>query len=287
VSQHQRRQEKEEVSPPPPAAVVVACPVTPAETPARPTSSKISTPELALSHKKKSIINFAAIPSEPDSNGKEKQLNVTEQVTLTSEIWMPQSLSFNNKSIINFDTIPSENFNTGNAFKYNSKNGKERSDSAKRKAKSRASNFLVDAIQNCGDNPNDRTAALAAALAHTDIQGITKNVAIIDPETSEMMRKALNQQRRIIERATEKENTRGRCGDKKRSFVESVFVSMAASPDQNSGKNKKALIEAMGIPVSTGYRLMANAEEKRRQLSENIDSVSWSNVQSQKGYSKV
>jgi hypothetical protein len=43
----------------------------------------------------------------------------------------------------------------------------------------------------------------------------------------------------------------------------------------------------MGIPVSTGYRLMANAEKKRRRLSENIDSVSWSNVQSRKGYSKV
>jgi hypothetical protein len=271
------------VPPPPPLpATLVACGPLMAETTACPTPSKISTPQLVLSHIKKSIIkNVTAIPSEPNSNGKKEQLDVTEQAT------PPQSLSFNNKSIVDFDTTPSEVVNTTDAFKYNSKNGKERSDSAKQKAKSRASNFLVDAIQNCGDNPNDRTAALAAALAHPDIQGITKNVAIIDLEISEMMRNALNQQRRIIERATEKENTRGRCGDKKRSFVESVFVSMAASPDQNSGKNKKALIEAMGIPVSTGYRLMANAEEKRRQLSENIDSVSWSNVQSRKGYSKV
>jgi hypothetical protein len=38
---------------------------------------------------------------------------------------------------------------------------------------------------------------------------------------------------------------------------------MAASPDQNSGNKKRTLIEAMGIPVSTGYRLMANAEKKR------------------------
>jgi hypothetical protein len=86
----------------------------------------------------------------------------------------------------------------------------------------------------------------------------------------------------------EKESTHGRCGDQKRSFIESVFVSVAASPDQKSGQKRKPFIEAMGIPVSTGYRLMVNAEKKRRRLSENIDSgVSWSNVQSRKGYSKV
>jgi hypothetical protein len=62
---------------------------------------------------------------------------------------------------------------------------------------------------------------------------------------------------------------------------------MAPSPDQNSGNKERPLIEAMGIPLSTGYRLMANAEKKRRLLSENIDNVSWSNVQSRQGYSKV
>ena len=141
------------------------------------------------------------------------------------------------------------------------------------------------AILSCADNPNDRTAALAVALAHPDIQGITKNVGMTDPKTSEMMSNVLNQQRRIIERASETENTRGRSGDQERSLVESVFVSMAPSPNQNCGNKKRPLIEAMGIPLSTGYRLMANAETKRRRLSENIDNVSWSNVQSQKGYS--
>ena len=101
------------------------------------------------------------------------------------------------------------------------------------------------------------------------------------------MSNVLNQQRRIIERASETESTRGRSGDQKRSLVESVFVSMAPSPNQNSGNKKRPLIEAMGIPLSTGYRLMANAETKRRRLSENIDNVSWSNVLSRKGYSKV
>jgi hypothetical protein len=203
----------------------------------------------------------------------------------TSEIITPQPLSYN-KSVIDFDTIPSEPIDTANAFKYNSK-GQERSDAAKRKAKSRASSLIVDAIQKCADNPNDRAVALAAALAHADIQDITKNMLMIDPETSEMMRTALNQQRRIIERATEKENTRGRCGDQKRSLVESVFVSMATSPDKNSGNKKRTLITAMGIPVSTGYRHMANAEKKRRLLSEKTDTVSWSNVQSRKRYSKI
>jgi hypothetical protein len=211
--------------------------------------------------------------------------------TPAHEIRMAQSLSslsFNGNSYIDFDSIPCEVVNTGKAFKYNSRSGKERSDAAIRKAKSRASNVLVDAINNCGNDLNERTAALAAALAHPDIQDITKNVVITDPETSEMMRNAFTQQRRIIERATEKENTRGRCGNGKRSFVESVFVSMAASPDQKPGPKRKTLIEAIGIPVSTGYRLMANAEKKRRLLSENtVDSVSWANVQSRKGYSKV
>jgi hypothetical protein len=122
--------------------------------------------------------------------------------------------------------------NEADAFKYNSK-GEERLDDAKRKAKSGASNFIVNAIQNSAKNPNDRTAALAAALAHPDIQGIANDIGMTDPKMSETMRNALNQQRRIIERVTEKENTRGLCDDKKRSFVESVFVSMAASPDQN------------------------------------------------------
>jgi hypothetical protein len=151
----------------------------------------------------------------------------------------PQRLSYN-KSVIDFDAIPSsEPVDNSDAFKYNSK-GQERSSTTKRKAKSRASNFIVSAIQNSADNPNDRTAALAAALAHPDIQGITKSVGMTDPETSEMMRNVLNQQQRIVERALEKENARGRSGDQKRSFVESVFVSMASSPDQKTG-NKKNL----------------------------------------------
>jgi hypothetical protein len=193
----------------------------------------------------------------------------------TSKIIMPQPLSYN-KSIIDFDSIPSsEPITTADAFKYNS-NGQERSDPAKQKAKSRASNFIVNAIQNSANNSNDRTAALAAALAHPDIQGITKSVGMTDPKKSEMMRNAFNQQQRIIERATEKENTRGRCGDKKRSFVESLFVSMAVSPDQKSGNSKKTtFIDAMGIRASTGYCLMANVEKKRKQLSETIDNVLW------------
>ena len=199
---------------------------------------------------------------------------------------LPQPLTYN-KSVIDFDTIPpSEPVDTANAFKYNSR-GEERSHSAMRKAKSRASNLIVSAILNCADNANDRTAALAAALAHPDIQGITKNVVMTDPKTSEMMGNVLNQQRRMLERASEKENTRGRSDDQKRSLVESVFVSMAPSPDQNSGNKKRTLIEAMGIPLSTGYRVMANAENKRRRLPENKDGVSWSNVKSRKGYSKV
>jgi hypothetical protein len=122
---------------------------------------------------------------------------MAEKAPLTSKIIMPQQLSYN-KSIIDFDTIPSEPVDTADAFKYNSK-GQERS----------------DAIQNSADNPNDRMAALAAALAHPDIQGISMNAGMTDPEMSEMMRNALNQQLRIIERVTEKENTRGQCGDKK------------------------------------------------------------------------
>ena len=205
---------------------------------------------------------------------------------LTRKITLPQPLSYN-KSVIDFDTIPSsEPVDTADAFKYNSK-GEERLPATMRKAKSRASNIIVNAILSCADNPNDRTAALAAALAHPDIQGITKNVGMTDPKTSEMMSNVLNQQRRIIKRTSETVNTRGRSGDQKRSLVESVFVSMAPSPNQNAGNRKRPLIEAMGIPLSTGYRLMANAETKRRRLSENIDSVSWSNVQSRKGYSKV
>jgi hypothetical protein len=50
----------------------------------------------------------------------------------------------------------------------------------------------VSTIQNSADNPNDRTVALAVALAYLDIQGITKNFRMTDPETSEMMRNVLN-----------------------------------------------------------------------------------------------
>ena len=52
----------------------------------------------------------------------------------------PQSLSCN-KFVLGFDTIPSKPINTANTFKYNDK-GEERSDAAKRKAKSRASNCI-------------------------------------------------------------------------------------------------------------------------------------------------
>jgi len=110
---------------------------------------------------------------------------------LTRKIILPQPLSYNN-SVIDFDTIPSsEPVDTADAFKYNSK-GQERSYATMRKAKSRASNCIVSAILNCADNPSDRTAALAAALAHPDIQGITKNVGMTDPKTSEIMSNVLN-----------------------------------------------------------------------------------------------
>jgi hypothetical protein len=78
-----------------------------------------------------------------------------------------------------------------------------------------------------------------------------------------MMKDVLNQQRRIIVWATDKDNSRGRCGDQKRSFIESVFVSMAASPDQIPENRKRTLIDAMGIPKTTGYHLMTNAKMKR------------------------
>jgi hypothetical protein len=202
----------------------------------------------------------------------------------SNKIITPHPLSYN-KSIINFETIPSEPVNTADAFKYNS-NGQERSDAAKRKAKSRASKLIVDAIQNCADNPNDRAAALAAALSHPDIQGITKSIGITDPETSEMYRHAFNQLKRILERAMETASTRGRCCDDIRSFVESVFVALAASPEDKKRKNS-TLINALGVPKTTGYRLFETAENKRRRLTQKLAKVSWSNVEQRQGYAKV
>jgi hypothetical protein len=128
---------------------------------------------------------------------------MAEKTPPTSKIITPQPLYYN-KSVINFDMILSEPVNTAEAFKYNSK-GQERLDATKQeKAKLRASNFIVNAIQNSTNSPNDRMAALAVALAHPDIQGIINNVGMTDPKMSEMRRNALNQHGRIIEQAMEK-----------------------------------------------------------------------------------
>lgn len=175
--------------------------------------------------------------------------NSSTDDSINVAIGTTQPISYNNRPI-KLDSIMTEPLNTVDAFKYKA-SGDVRSEVAKRKARSRASNSIVNAIMNCADTVIDRTAALAAALAHPDIQEITRKVGMPDPASTQMMKDVLNQQRRIIVRATDKDNSRGRCGDQKRSFIESVFVSMAASPDQIPENRKRTLIDAMGIPKTT------------------------------------
>ena len=68
-------------------------------------------------------------------------------------------------------------------------------------------------------------------------------------------------------------------------------MACANSPDADAeGKpvpKKRAQIESLGLPRSTGYRLLRKAKEKRKCICQKVVDISWSNVWKSKGYTKV
>jgi hypothetical protein len=167
-------------------------------------------------------------------------------------------------------------------FRYNKK-GERRSDGAQRKMKSRSAKKIVTAVTSLPEA--DRTAALELALVHPDIRANAKELSFLPNDAVAIH--SLEQQRKMVERAFATPKKRGRSTDDRASFVQSILVGMAPSPESEKKPSKRARISAMGIPYATGYRLLAKADEKRKRLMENVEGLSWASVKKRKGFSKV
>jgi hypothetical protein len=183
------------------------------------------------------------------------------------------------------------------AFKY-TKDGSLRKDSsgkASAMAKSRQVNNITNAIIDNNLTSAQQVMALHEAAKHPKIRSVIKSAGLILPKNAEVAVYHESQRKRLLERATSTGKRWARATDDKRSLVESNLLACADSPQTENNRNeiskgasisKRARIKSLGLTKTTGYRLLKNAEEKRKVISVGTK-ISWSAVQKRKGYSKV
>jgi hypothetical protein len=142
-------------------------------------------------------------------------------------------LKFNNQKI-EFSTIKAAPIDDGKAFRLNKK-GEARTDVSRRQAKSRSSQMIVRAIVGAGVDDNDSRAALKSALANPKVRHIFKSV-LLSEATVSVASTSLQQQQKMIMRASSTGKKHGRANDDQRSFCESVAVGIEDSPGERCAK---------------------------------------------------
>jgi hypothetical protein len=193
-----------------------------------------------------------------------------------------------NKQKIEFSTIKAAPIDNGKAFRFN-KRGEARTDDSLRQAKSRSSQKIVNAIVNAGVDDNDSSAALKSALANPKVRHIVKTVLLSDATVS-VASTYLQQQQKMIARASSTGKKHGRPSDDQRSFQESIAVGIAESPGESCAKkpSKREQVKLLGMNYSSGWRFLRNGTAKRRLLTQGDNNVSWSRVKPpHKGFTKI
>ncbi len=191
---------------------------------------------------------------------------------------------FNGQSV-DYDKVPS--FTPNEKAFSNSKKDQALSAPAARKAKSRAVLNIVEAVKNCG-NVHHQAVALQGALVHPELQQIGKSIGY-SGEVAQEVKVALfhqEQQKKMIALARKTEKKNARTNDDKRSFSQSVFVSIADSPTSNKVA-LRARAKMLGLPQTTARRMFTTAKLMRARLKNLDESISWSTVKKKKGRSKV
>jgi hypothetical protein len=193
---------------------------------------------------------------------------------------------FNNK-VIEFSTIKAAPVDDGKAFRLNKK-GEARTDVSRRQARSRSSKTIVNAILNAGVDDHDSSAALKSAIANPKLQQIVKSV-LLSESTVSVASTYLQQQQKMIARASITGKKHGRAKDDQRSFCESVAVGIAESPGERCVKmpSIREQTKLLGMNYSSGRRFLRNGKAKRQLLIQGENDVSWSTVTPRKGFSQI
>jgi hypothetical protein len=148
--------------------------------------------------------------------------------------------------------------------------------------------MIVNAILNSGTNDNDASAALQSAIANPKIQKIYKSVLLSEVSVSAAS-SYLQQQQKMIARASTTGKKHGRAKDDKRLFRESVAVGIAESPGVRCAKmpSIREQTKLLGMNYSSGRRFLRNGKAKRQLLTQGEKDASWSRVKPRRGFTKI
>jgi hypothetical protein len=227
----------------------------------------------------------AVAVTDPCARASDKSATVTPSAHPATPMQSPPR--FNNQKI-EFSAIKAAPINDDKAFRLNKK-GEARTDISLRQAKSRSSQKIVHAIINAGVDDNDSSVALKSALANPKVRHIVKTVLLSDA-TVAVASTYVQQQQRMIARASITGKKHGRANDDQRSFCESVAVGIAESPGERCTKKKpseREQIKLLGMKYSSGRRFLQNGMAKRKLLTQGDNTVSWSRVKPRKGFTKI
>jgi hypothetical protein len=217
-------------------------------------------------------------------------VGTSDSVGTSNSPLVPRSLKYNN-AIVHLDEMKTSPVKQ-DAFALNKK-GDLRSLSASRKAKNRAVNTIVSAVQSVG-NPDQQKLALRDAILHPRIQGFAQAAGFHGGAKKRKTEDFFSEQaKKMVSRARETGHKKGRTNDDKASFVEAIITAFAESPEdpdplkKTNKPTEKERIEKLDIPYSTGRRLFKKARAKRLQLKSNTAKVKWSVRKKRKGFSKI
>jgi hypothetical protein len=176
-----------------------------------------------------------------------------------------------------------------NVHAFSEKNGSTilRSVVAARRAKSRAVQKIVAAVKSVGTK-EQQALALKDAACHPELQSIAKSAGFAATAAYSSAEFKVCQMEKMVRRAVSTKTKEGRPNDDKASFVESLLTSIVESPNTAiKPPSMRAQSSALGIPWSTGRRLLKNAKAKQILLMNMETGVDWSQRRKRKRWRKV
>jgi hypothetical protein len=122
--------------------------------------------------------------------------------------------------------------------------------------------MITNAILNAGMDDNDASAALKSAIAHPKIQHIFKSVVQSEASVSAASTYiGLQQQQKMIARASTTGKKHGRAKDDQRSFCESIAIGIVESLGVRCATKMpsiRAQTKLLGMNYSSGRRFLQN-----------------------------
>ena len=127
----------------------------------------------------------------------------------------------------------------------------------------------------------------------TDLEPVINESGIkIKTDMEEVAIFNTNQTKNIIQLASTTSNKNGKLNDDRRSFIESNIIAISRNASEYSRyPSLTKQVKSIGLPRSTGLRLLSQSYKKRNFLENNLTSdnreVLWSSVKKRSKYSKI